>query len=694
LHAARRHIDQAHKSMSLTSHPVRKEHHMPVPAARRQPSRPRFALATLMSLLLLVLVPAASQAATGSISGTVKDPGGAPITSDVCVVAGRVPLTSDTFHFGYGEVGAGGHYVITELPDGPYSLSFRNCGDERDDLDQYLSAAVTVTAGAAVTAPDVVMHPATAIRGHVYGGSGNGAPLSNVCVSAVIGSGGYPGDPEYPGYPGYPSYPGYGTNYVTAAWAFTSADGSYVLKHLDPGQTYKLLFNACPGVGGGGYGAQFYDAVSDYSQAATLRPTVAHPSLGIDGHLPSLDAAPVTTITGGPAPNAVTNQTSARFAFVADRLGATFECAIDGGAYTSCASPFSRNGLAAGAHSFSVRAHSFGKVDAHPPSVSWTVNPSSQTSTSHGTVTAGGTFSSDADAAPTAAVPVVASVTLPSAGSVTLIKQPATTPSGNGYTVFGRQIDITATASDGSGAVTGSVANPIVLSFQIAGSQIPAGTDPAAVTVLRNGSPAPSCASDDGTASPDPCISNRRQLADGGLAIEVLTTHCSTWNFAVTSAVTVDPPVVPPPVDGGGGGNSGGGGAGGGGSAGGGGTKAKAPVLTFGPLRGLHLARFLRSGLAVRLSCAAPCRADVKLTVSAAVGRRLGLSKRKGKALVVVGSASAKLTNKQKSVVVRLSAKAKKALRKYRRPVKVTVVVLARNAGGTTTLTRALTVRH
>ncbi len=677
---------------------------MPVPPARRRPSHVRSALVTLLSLVLLALAPAASQAATGSISGTVKDATGAPITSGVCVGVSGSFLTFENYYLGSVDVGAGGHWTIGGLPADTYSLSFRNCTDERNDLEQYFNAAVSVGVGAAATAPDVVMHPATAVRGRVYGGPGTGSPLSGVCVSVVVGSGDYPGEDGYPGYPGYPGgpdypghpgYPGHGSGYVTAAWAFTSADGRYAVKHLDPDQTYKILF-ACPGIGPGigGYHGQFYDAVSDYGQAATLRPTIASPITGIDAHLPSLDTAPVTTITGGPAPGATTNQTSARIAFVADRLGATFECAVDGGSYASCASPFVVSGLAAGGHSFSVRARVNGKVDADPPSVAWTVDPSSSTSTSHGTVTAGGTFSSDAGAAPTAAVPVVVGVTLPSAGSVTLTEKPATTPSGDGFTVFGRQIDIATTAEGGAGEVTGSVANPIMVSFQIDDSQIPAGTDPAAVTVLRNGSPAADCASEDGTASPDPCIAKRRQLADGGLVIDVLTTHLSSWNFAVTKPkpttpieepppiVPGNPPVVLPPTPGP---NDPGSGPR---------PPAKAPVLAFKPLRSLRLAAFLRSGLAVRLSCAEACQAEVRLTVPAAIGRQLGLRKGKSKLPVTIGSATAKLTNKQKTVVVRLTVKARKSLRKARRTVRVAVVVRARDADGATTATRTLTVRR
>jgi hypothetical protein len=565
----------------------------------------------------------------------------------------------------------------------PVSLA-RRSSPVRSALVTLLSLALLALAPAASQAAT------SSISGHVYGGSGTGTPLDNVCVSAVIGSGGYPGE-----YGGYPGYPGYGGDYVTVVTTLTSPSGGYTLHGLDPEQAYKVRFNVCIGLGGYGYAAQFYDAVSEYGQAATLRPTIASPITGIDGHMPSLDAAPVTSITGGPASNTTTSQTSARIAFVADQLGATFECAVDGGSYTGCSSPFVMNGLAAGGHSLSVRARVNEKVDAHPPSVSWTVDPSSPTSTSHGTVTAGGTFTSDAGAAPTAALPVVAAVTLPSAGSVTLTKTPATVPSGDGFTVFGQQVDIATTAKGGPGEVTGSVANPIVVSFQIDASQIPAGTDPGAVTVLRNGSPAADCASDDGTASPDPCIANRRQLADGGLVIDVLTTHCSTWNFAVTKPKPIVPVEEPPPV---GPGNPQPGSPPVGQNVPDRGPvarpAAKAPVLAFKPLRGLRLAGFLRSGLAVRLSCAQACQAEVKLTVPAAVGRQLGLRKGKSKLPVTIGSASAKLTSKQKTVVVRLSAKARKSLRKARRTVRVTVVVRARDAGGATTSSRTVTVRR
>jgi parallel beta-helix repeat protein len=81
---------------------------------------------------------------------------------------------------------------------------------------------------------------------------------------------------------------------------------------------------------------------------------------------------PETTITSGPA--ATTTASSATFAFAANEAGATFECALDTGAFASCTSPLLYTGLAAGAHQFRVRATDpAGNVDATPASHSWTI---------------------------------------------------------------------------------------------------------------------------------------------------------------------------------------------------------------------------------------------------------------------------------------------------------------------------------
>jgi hypothetical protein len=66
-------------------------------------------------------------------------------------------------------------------------------------------------------------------------------------------------------------------------------------------------------------------------------------------------AAIDTTITSGP--NGPTNIAAPTFTFTADPSdGATFLCAIDGGAETACASPYTTGHLADGSHTISVRA--------------------------------------------------------------------------------------------------------------------------------------------------------------------------------------------------------------------------------------------------------------------------------------------------------------------------------------------------
>ena len=60
-------------------------------------------------------------------------------------------------------------------------------------------------------------------------------------------------------------------------------------------------------------------------------------------------------VTGGIDPEAGGDATVA-FAFVANENGATFECAIDGEAFSECESPSQYSGLALGPHIFRVRS--------------------------------------------------------------------------------------------------------------------------------------------------------------------------------------------------------------------------------------------------------------------------------------------------------------------------------------------------
>jgi large repetitive protein len=83
-------------------------------------------------------------------------------------------------------------------------------------------------------------------------------------------------------------------------------------------------------------------------------------------------STPHTSITAGPS--ASTTATSATFSFASSKTGSTFQCQLDGSAWTGCSSPASYTGLAVGAHTFTVRAtDSLGNVDPSPASLSWTI---------------------------------------------------------------------------------------------------------------------------------------------------------------------------------------------------------------------------------------------------------------------------------------------------------------------------------
>src|SRR4051795_5616827 len=83
--------------------------------------------------------------------------------------------------------------------------------------------------------------------------------------------------------------------------------------------------------------------------------------------------APDTELDAGPTGG--TSSTRARFEFSSSESGASFQCRLDAGLWTACASPKSYSGLAEGVHTFDVRAiDAAGNVDPEPASGTWTVN--------------------------------------------------------------------------------------------------------------------------------------------------------------------------------------------------------------------------------------------------------------------------------------------------------------------------------
>ena len=85
------------------------------------------------------------------------------------------------------------------------------------------------------------------------------------------------------------------------------------------------------------------------------------------------NTAPQTTIASAPA--SPTNATSASFSFSANEVGSSFECRLDGGAWTACSSPRAYAALTEGSHAFEVRAtDSVGNTDSTPATQTWVVD--------------------------------------------------------------------------------------------------------------------------------------------------------------------------------------------------------------------------------------------------------------------------------------------------------------------------------
>jgi MYXO-CTERM domain-containing protein len=81
---------------------------------------------------------------------------------------------------------------------------------------------------------------------------------------------------------------------------------------------------------------------------------------------------PDTSITSAPTDG--TLETSATFDVSSNEAGVTYECSLDGAAFTACSDPATFQELGVGGHTFQVRARdSVGNVDATPASATWII---------------------------------------------------------------------------------------------------------------------------------------------------------------------------------------------------------------------------------------------------------------------------------------------------------------------------------
>src|SRR5205085_1173274 len=171
------------------------------------------------------------------------------------------------------------------------------------------------------------------------------------------------------------------TNQTSASFSFTSSK---------TGSTFQCKLDG--GTASGCTSPATYSALAAGSHTFTVTATDPAGNTGNASSTWTIDtSAPTVTITAQPANP--TNSTSASFSFTSSKTGSTFQCKLDGGTNTSCTSPVSYTGLAAGSHTFTVTgtdtagntgtAGSTWTIDTSAPTVTITAqpaNPTNQTS--------------------------------------------------------------------------------------------------------------------------------------------------------------------------------------------------------------------------------------------------------------------------------------------------------------------------
>jgi hypothetical protein len=272
----------------------------------------------------------------------------------------------------------------------------------------------------------------------------------------------------------------------------------------------------------------------------------------------------------------------------------------------------------------------------------------------------------------TAADPLTTSVTVPVSGLVSIVEGAAGAGAPAGYSLLAAAIDITAPAAP-------DAQHPIELVFELAPGALPAGVDEHNVAILRNGVPVGPCGSGTREAVPTPCVFRRERVSgSNNVGLTLLTVEASRWMLAKPPQ-----PSAPgqPPTEGGGGNEppkdatvppSGG--------------PVRAPETPAGdvtaPRAGLSATRkqslrtVLKRGVKVQVQCDEVCTVTIELRLDSPTARRLKLKN-------PVGRATKRFTapGRKRTVLVRFTGKAAKALRRVRK-VNVSTRVRAVDTAG------------
>lgn len=132
--------------------------------------------------------------------------------------------------------------------------------------------------------------------------------------------------------------------------------------------------------------------------------------------------------------------------------------------------------------------------------------------------------------------PVATTVYSPTGGTVSISEQPLAGTPPAGYVFFGQLVEVTAPdATDAS--------DPLVLTFDLHASLVPAGESAQTIEILRNDVPVPACdppASETPAAEPSPCVWERVDHPNGDISITIATLQASRWNFALRAPVAFE----------------------------------------------------------------------------------------------------------------------------------------------------------
>lgn len=219
-----------------------------------------------------------------TIAGTITGPGGVALTSGYVLAYHFSPTGEYSNSVGSGSIGAGGHYVVTQLPAGQYILRATPTSGstllEEYYNDAYTPAAgtiITVATSQDVTGYDMQLAAGGSISGTVTG-QGSGA-LAGVTVQA------------------YGASPMDGDVGVLAT-ATTNASGQYSLATLSPG-SYSIRFSDF----GTNWAAEYYTNGLGIHDATPVSLGVSQVLTGINATLVagSTISGTITKAVGGAA---------------------------------------------------------------------------------------------------------------------------------------------------------------------------------------------------------------------------------------------------------------------------------------------------------------------------------------------------------------------------------------------------------